>query len=156
MQCLTRVLKSILHYSVTLSMTKYHQCHCQRLFHKEVNFVPYQSVRPVYIVPASKSVQIPHLFRTEKNTDRTGEVRLFRPINAYQTETRKRRKRKKKHSHSLISHLSTHRRSQFLKLIAHDLSSLKFQIDLLNRRSPSLFQIYFLFPLSWLRPMYAK
>ena len=62
---------------------------------------------------------------------------------------------KKKKTFSL-SHLSTHWRSQFVKLIAHDLSSLKFQIDLLSRRSPTLFQIYLLFPLSWWRPMYAK
>ena len=73
---------------------------------KEVNFVPYRLIQPVYTVPASKPVQIPPLFHIGKNTSRTNEIRLFRPVNAYRTEKRKRRrKKKKKHSHSLISPL---------------------------------------------------
>ena len=65
---------------------------------------------------------------------------------------KKKKKKKKKSSHSLISPLS-----------GVTCSFLPQTLYLLDRRSPSLFQIYFLFSLSsfffllsWLRPMYAK
>ena len=86
------------------------------------------------------------------HTGRTDEILLFRLVNAYLIETRKRRRKKKKRSHSLISPL-TDVTCSFLPQTPY----------LLDRRSPSLFQIYFLFSLSsfffllsWLRPMYAK
>ena len=53
---------------------------------KEVNSVLY---RLVYIVPANALVQITSLFRTGKNTNRTGEIWLFRPVNGYRAETQK-------------------------------------------------------------------
>ena len=42
-----------------------------------VNTVPYRLVRPVYTVPASKSVRLIPLFRTRKNTGRTGQFRAI-------------------------------------------------------------------------------
>ena len=97
----------------------------REILSKEVNSVPYQSV----YIDQQIGTNTP-LFRIGKNTGRIGEIQLFQPINAYRTETRKRRRRRRKKKSSL-SHLSTHRRhSQFLKLIAHGLSSLKFQIFL--------------------------
>ena len=78
-------------------------------------------------------------------TGHTDKIRLFQPINAYRTETIK--KKKKMFS---LSHLSTHQRhSQFLKLIAHGLSSLKLQIFLTGVLLLSFkFTFSFLFPLS--------
>ena len=40
----------------------------------DVNSVPYRPVPPEYTAPASKPVQILPLFRTGKNTGRTGRV----------------------------------------------------------------------------------
>ena len=56
---------------------------------KEVNFIPYRSIRPVYTIPTSALVQIPPLFCTGKNTSHTGEIRLFRPVNGYQVKIEK-------------------------------------------------------------------
>ena len=39
-------------------------------------------------VPTGASVHVHLLFRTGKNTDRTSEFRLFRPVNGYRAETR--------------------------------------------------------------------
>ena len=116
------------------------------VYTKEVNFVPYRLVRLVYTVPANKPVQIPPLFRTGKNTGCTGEIRLFRPVNAYRTKTRKRRRRKKKNVFTLSSlHSPT-------SLAVSQTHSVWFFLpqtpDLLDQCSPSLFQIYFLFSLS--------
>ena len=126
-----------------------HPLSCWIVYTKEVNFVPCRLVRPVYTVPANKPIQIPPLFRTGKNTNCTSEIRLFRPVNAYRTETRKRRRRrrkKKKKKTFPLSHLSTHQRhSQFLKLIAYGLSSLKLQIFLTN-----VFLLSFKFTFSFL------
>ena len=56
---------------------------------KEVNFIPYRLVRPVYTIPASAPVQITPLFRTGKNTNHTGEIQLFQPVNGYQVKIEK-------------------------------------------------------------------
>ena len=140
--------------AVSASQCRHHQTTfsfvwVNEIWTKEVNSVPYW---PVYTVLTSKPIQIPLLFRTEKNTDHTGytgKIQLFRPVNAYRTETRKRRRKKKfltlSSLHSLVSLAvsQTHSAWSFLSQIP----------DLLDWHSPSLFQIYFLFPLSWLRPM---
>ena len=96
----------------------------REILSKEINSVPYQSV----YIDQQIGTDTP-LFRIRKNTGRIDEIQLFQPINAYRTETRERRRRRRKKIS--LSHLSTHRRhSQFLKLIVHGLSSLKFQIFL--------------------------
>ena len=59
---------------------------CMRI--KEVNFILYRTVRPVYTIPVSKTIQIPPLFRIGKNADRTDEIWLFRPVNGYWAKTR--------------------------------------------------------------------
>ena len=43
----------------------------------DVNTVPYQPYRPEYTVPASNPVHSTPLFRTGKNTGRTGQFRAI-------------------------------------------------------------------------------
>ena len=47
------------------------------LLHKVINSVPYRPIRPEYTVPASNPVHSTPLFRTRKNTGRTGQFRAI-------------------------------------------------------------------------------
>ena len=127
-----------------------HPLSCWIVYTKEVNFVPCRSIRPVYTVPANKPIQIPPLFRTGKNTNCTSEIRLFRPVNAYRTETRKRRRRRrKKKKKNVLTLSSLHSSASLAVSQTHSVWSFLPQTpDLFYQRFPSLFQIYFLFPLS--------
>ena len=49
-----------------------------------------------YIVPANASIQVDPLFLTEKNTNRTGEISLFRLVKIFRTGTNKNKKEKEK------------------------------------------------------------
>ena len=48
-----------------------------RVILKVINSVPYRPVRPEYTVPASNPVHSTPLFRTGKNTGRTGQFRAI-------------------------------------------------------------------------------
>ena len=70
---------------------------------KEVNFVPYQLVRPVYTVSTSASIQVHPLFHTGKNTGRTGLVPTKsdyfsqqRCFGLVQTRRKKKKKRRRR------------------------------------------------------------
>ena len=58
-----------------------------------IDSVPYRSVRPEYTVPASNPVRSTLLFRTGKNTGRTGLVPAnfgqYRPVPGVPTDTEK-------------------------------------------------------------------
>ena len=47
------------------------------LLHKVINSVSYRPVRPEYTVPASNPLHSTPLFRTGKNTGRTGQFRAI-------------------------------------------------------------------------------
>ena len=52
-----------------------------------VNIVPYRLVRPEYTIPAGNPVWLTPMFRTGRNTGRTGKYRLYRPVFEYRTKT---------------------------------------------------------------------
>ena len=65
-------------------MSKLNAQSIDRIFANVVNTVPY---RPEYTVPAGNPVRLTSMFRTGRNTGRTGQYRLYRPVFEYRTET---------------------------------------------------------------------
>ena len=63
---------------------------------KEVNSIPYRSVRLIYTVPTNVPIQVDPLFCTRKNIGHTGEIQLFWPIKMFRTGTNKKKKEKEK------------------------------------------------------------
>ena len=63
---------------------------------KEVNSVSHWPVWSVYTIPVNAPVQIHPLFRTGKNTGRTGKIRLFWQVKMFRTGTNKKKKEKEK------------------------------------------------------------
>ena len=59
-------------YCLVVSIYSY-----KNLLNKVIDSVPYRLVRPEYTVPASNPVRSTPLFRTGKNTGRTGQFRAI-------------------------------------------------------------------------------
>ena len=97
----------------------------REILSKEVNSVPYQSIYTNQQI--GTDTPIVSYWKKYWPYRRNPAISADKCI----PDRNKKKKKKKKKKKSSLSHLSTHRRhSQFLKLIAHGLSSLKFQIFL--------------------------
>ena len=64
-----------------------HVCHHCGVHGKVIDSVPYRPVWSEYTIPASNPVRSTPLFRTGKNTGRTGKIWLYRPVIGYRIET---------------------------------------------------------------------